>query len=927
LNGRSAFGALRGPTADGARRLELSATNQLRRGSNRLTATAVMYDGRTQTITQSFHLDRGRDIAGIRLLGPAQVGRRVRLDAALSRLVAGRLNASSVRWALIRKPAKSRIAIPSRGVRIAWTPDVPGDYIVRVTVASGARASSAVRTVSATYPYPLVPLNSIDSGTPSALAIGSDRYPVAGALQVNVLSRNNLESLGGKGFDATSDGISAMGSYLKALPDTDLVFVTHPSTSPPVSYSDLDALNTALGYIGGSYPGSWQLYMPGCWAGGADYCSQNSTGWYRLPGQPPIGSFSIAGVPGMTVGQAWRATAAQTHSTEGRITGYLSVGVPAETGGLSSYVITGGADQYVPVDTCASGGDSNECAIRVGNQTFAPTPGANGFNVVTLDRTTLAPIAHVTATSMSQLTNVLTHLATLPVGRQLNPEFIDDQRIVVIQSVGTGILPPSSANPYADLDQFGATPELFKAASTTGGGYAMVGVANNLPWHGTADESSPVASAGQNGTLRAILSRQRDSEYTPSAGGPDGQINLDLYTIMYQNPTPWPYADDPALAYIANNLKPLGGQNLNSDVRSSYTNTNIGWSDEADDLSRMTCTDVQQCGPNFDAVKAQLISEFQDVDIIENHFIPNLLKPLDDPQDVNVQAVYDQIKNTVNPPPAQDTNFGFLGMLVDVSNLASAVAFAAGQDQAGIALGLISAAGEYATDFTTTNDGDSSATITDTVNDLDEQLDAQQTAYKEELYDLQDILVSDVGKLETVADDAATNPDWAWDPAKNFAAAVNTLTASTVSQSYSALLPLTWSMFNLKPDNVTQTTSDDVNTYECGLDPKPFAPALPANQLHAVTSVTSQQAVESQVWTFANIDTKTFRAGDDFVTLPDGSLTDTLTSTVVDSGAFQYLPQWIRTTYNPPGWTVCLAETQGAHNPPAIPHADAAANQ
>ena len=68
----------------------------------------------------------------------------------------------------------------------------------------------------------------------------------------------------------------------------------------------------------------------------------------------------------------------------------------------------------------------------------------------------------------------------------------------------------------------------------------MVGVANNLPWHGTADESSPDASAQQNGKLRVILSRERDSEYTPSAGGADGQINLDLYTIMYQNPTPWP---------------------------------------------------------------------------------------------------------------------------------------------------------------------------------------------------------------------------------------------------------------------------------------------------------------------------------------------------------------------------------------------------
>jgi hypothetical protein len=37
------------------------------------------------------------------------------------------------------------------------------------------------------------------------------------------------------------------------------------------------------------------------------------------------------------------------------------------------------------------------------------------------------------------------------------------------------------------------------------------------------------------------------------------------------------------------------------------------------------------------------------------------------------------------------------------------------------------------------------------------------------------------------------------------------------------------------------------------------------------------------------------------VTVPHQSLTDNLTSTNTLTGAFQYLPEWIRTTYNPPG--------------------------
>jgi|GEM_PF-5271993 len=77
-----------------------------------------------------------------------------------------------------------------------------------------------------------------------------------------------------------------------------------------------------------------------------------------------------------------------------------------------------------------------------------------------------------------------------------------------------------------------------------------------------------------------------------------------------------------------------------------------------------------------------------------------------------------------------------------------------------------------------------------------------------------------------------------------------------------------------------------------------FGSALPANQLHAVTSVASQQPV-SQVWTFANIYGNFAHDGTD-ITVPDQSLTNDLTSTNTLTGAFQYLPQWIRTTYKPP---------------------------
>jgi hypothetical protein len=89
------------------------------------------------------------------------------------------------------------------------------------------------------------------------------------------------------------------------------------------------------------------------------------------------------------------------------------------------------------------------------------------------------------------------------------------------------------------------------------------------------------------------------------------------------------------------------------------------------------------------------------------------------------------------------------------------------------------------------------------------------------------------------------------------------------------------------------------------------------------------------VWSFANINTGNFSYSpaypSDTVVVPSQSLTANLTSTNTLNGAFQYLPQWIRNTYNPPGHVVCSTSQSTnytvAKYPPAIPNAAAARNQ
>jgi hypothetical protein len=951
LNGRDVGDALSPRLgAGGSRRLELSAANGLRWRGNALTVRVVMNDGRAQTVRKRFALDARRNLAGLRLRGAADVGRLVHLDGGSSRVVKGRLDRTALRWSLRRRPAGSHSRIAARGSRAAFKPDIPGRYRVRLTVGSGATEGSATLTVTATYSSLLVPLESIDDGSPPALSIGGTRYPVSpcprcvpapvyNGLQVHVFDRATLEPLDEQGFDTSSSAISALGTYLKGLPNADLVFVTHPSATPSIAASDRAALNTALGYIGGSYPGFWQLDQT-CWAGQTDVCNSNTsvkTGWVDRT-TAAVGSFSVAGVPGMSAGQAWRASAVQSRTREGNISGYLTRGVPAQTGGVNSYVIVAGADQFAQVDTCASGGPS-QCVIQVGDQTFAPDPGVvNGFNVVTLDRTTLAPINHATVTSVGQMESVVAYEPSghLQAGRQLTPNSLDDQKVLIVQSIGNGSLTSAGTDTmYPYIDWFGGTPELFKAAIPGGVPYAMVGVADDPPWHGTARESSPAVVIGtqvaglQTGRLRAVLSRNRDWLFTPAAGDPYGQTNLDLFSVMYQDPTPWSYVGDPAVAYIGAELS------LPADVRSAYTNANVDFASKAAILASLTCTDTAACGSNFDAVKKQLLNEFDWVESARS-LIANLQYPFvvdQQSQPLNVEDVYNEISATVKPPPTKGTSFDFLTMFLDVANLAESVAFAAGEDDAGQALGLVASSGQFAADTTSDTDGDSADTVDGEVQQLDEQLASEQISYVEALDNLGALLVTDAGKLQTVGVSVGTDPTWSWNEGTSLSESITALNATSRASSYAALLPPTWGVWNLKGAGQSPPSSDDVKKYVCaGWSSGPvaiWANTAAGNQMHGVYSTDT-----TEVWTFSNLYNLSNGGFSDApyknVTIPSQSLTDNINSTNTLSGAFQYLPQWVRSTYNPPAGVDCTyvpGYPSVAWTPPVIPHADTARTQ
>ena len=134
-----------------------------------------------------------------------------------------------------------------------------------------------------------------------------------------------------------------------------------------------------------------------------------------------------------------------------------------------------------------------------------------------------------------------------------------------------------------------------------------------------------------------------------------------------------------------------------------------------------------------------------------------------------------------------------------------------------------------------------------------------------------------------------------------------------------------WSGYNLTPDFVTQTSSNDVTAVSCAPPYQNYAfhSALSQNQFHATTSMTGNGGAVDQVWTFAEPLNLGVWSLDNFyvnrtATLPNTSLTDYIYGQYATGheqqngtyyyGADQNAPEWWRDTYNPPGFVQCNAQ-------------------
>ena len=866
-----------------------------------------------------------------------------------------------------------------RRARRSWWAGLAAAAVVAASLASASTASAAAPAAApssadcngAASPEPLVPFNTIAySGTPAVAGVQVGPMlcpdPDGQAVQVVVLDSTTLRLVSNHGYSTSQ--FADLGSDLHGLPNSDLVFVTHPGNQPALPSDTLTQLDTSLGAIGGNLGAQWSFGQnttaTGCSSLNTSYCEYGGTTWQR--GALSGSSFTVIGLPGMAAGQAWRETAAQNHTPDGRITGYLEKGTlltGGSNGGPERYTVVNGPDPYVAVDTCIDPADPDNlndpwCAVKVGGQTYPAESGVNGLHVVELDRTTLGLIANRTVTSAADLNSMFgtSWLPVPPVAHFINPtNFLNDQRVVIIQSVGGGKLSGTlAATALQAIDQLGGTVDYLADAVTQGCRYALVGAATDIPWHATtsAESSTAMVKPGQpcsdpdqetpdlpTGHVYGVLQRDRDGLYTPSAADAVGPTNVDLYQILYQPATAWPYAGDTTdLKYIADNI----GLSGYPDVRSAYTDTDfkLSWGNLRSDLKDLTCppTPPKQtgtCDPNsFDNLKNELLDEFAWVPLVYS-LTDNLRAPYEQAGETgfDVKTITNQIVSSIPVPPDQTTTMQWLKIFTGVMSIAQNVAGLVNPVAARV-FGILGGASTVATYLMQKPGGGPADSVTTAADNLGGQLENQQLAYLEWVNNAQDILLSDYGRLSAVGTAIGGDASWKW-TGSTTNDLITALKAGTRASAYSALLPVAWGGYNLKavtagsqgplpnpanPDDVTKFGCSEYyelitegNNYEGVNTTHPFKNALPQNQFHSVNGFNGQTgAVLKEVLTFA---TAVSGFTDDqypAATVPGSDLTNDIygaDSTNPQAGAYQYEASWWRSTYNPPSHATCAQLT------------------
>ncbi|MEO8969434.1 MAG: hypothetical protein ABI355_17680 [Solirubrobacteraceae bacterium] len=839
----------------------LSASHGLRFGANRV-STMVLdpHAGRYVSSTQIVTVSRSRPLAAAGRDQLVARGARVRLDGGRS-LVTRRGMGLRYRWRLVLTPPGSHARLDAAtSRRPLLVPDLPGVYRVDLAVTqvrmgtsarrgsvagvaagtgAGTAAVGATSTpdqvqITAQPPTPFidgVDTQATDGHGHPGIQIGPSFYPNPSpggtATQVLTLDRTTLQPTGpGNAYtDGTDDpqtGVAALLGQIQGEGTGQLVIIAQPDTAHvPIAPGStqparIQAFNQIVNLLGGAGFATADL-------------SASTT------------ALSVIGVPYADANSGWQKTDALR----------------------GSFTLSGGNYAFSP--TYYRFKTASETSAYDHTMSFPDLPsgdsepnvqfnaGAAGFHVVILDHDSLRVRANQFAELDHQYGPTQGGLTLL---HSLLTQAIGSGDIVFVQSVGTinpvGLDPnfgPAWNRVAQDMVSLGANLGVFNGIN---GSYAFIGAAG-LPPSEVAEVSSAVPGQPNPAQLQGYLAVDRQGRYHAVLPDATGAANLDLYKLIHQPATPWPYTTGPdaagygaALQYITNQL---GFSKYGPDIRAAYY---------LDDNFDFTTEDSQLAGlsypggnPGFtstelDNLKVELPNEFallkQAKDLFDSYKEPFLRAQGGEQTDLQTLAA--QIYTALKPSASANVAFTIVSALV---NGALLVVAPYTEPLAQAVIGAVTTAVSLAGPLADAADGSPAPDLVQAkAAQFSATVGSSYAANATAMDALRDVTISDYGKLTAAATDSK-DPRWA---------ASSTTIANTTSrlqlaarQSFyggllSAAFPQVQYMSTLNPD-------PKFGPGECFSDfdhlPRTawtrILGALPGNQF-------SQTLPEYQIWSF-----------------------------------------------------------------------------
>jgi hypothetical protein len=827
------------------RSITLTADDGLRPGRNviRVEALDPTAGGYTQRRLQVW-MPAGTPVAGAGVARRVKAGRVIRFSAGAS--VAATPGTRLVyRWTLVSWPRGSRARLQAASTaRPYLRPDVPGRYVVRVTVsevpvsgshatvvrdellcsqAAGASATTGVSAAVAAGPIG-VPIDTIagDHGAPGvqigdANTTGAQFYAApdpSEALQLLVLNRSTLALIQDVSYANSATDAANLAVAVKRLPASDLVIITKPrfevnnAANPDGNPANGDptaaaSINQALAAIGVSAVPATTSTTAGC----------NDEG--------NCSTFSAVGVPGIPAGQG---------DVNPGLPGVTSMGVAV--GDLHGYLredLAGSDYKFVDVERVpftVGDGDADPAVVTVGSD----EPGSElprttytsdklsgpGFFVVVLNAGSLKPVYQGTYPDTVQGV----HGLGLAVGIYGTSPAANT--LVLVRSIGA-VSRVGDANGAWDflanrLQALGASKYYLDALDgKTSGTYAQVGPYGTpgypSPW---TEVASHEASGG--GALSGLLARNPLGEFYPADPYPRGlkdparPLAGSLSGLQSLPTAAWPdrgtSGDQAVLGCIAAHIDPNGG--LRTPIEDDYTNQNLkgDWSGWASTLrqSDAYATFSSQCKDrpsfsqdDFDAVRDQLVREWTAVPRVWQ-LVSSLQSPLIDDQGnaAEIASIGAAVNADVGTG-SQQANFDGTGLTIDLLLLADAIP---GTDEIGIPLGALASGLGLIQDLDLNSDGSEAlADVSAPAADLGATLARRYATEIIGLSQVGDILVTNWPMLQTAAQNAGdtTNAvaDWSWTTATAKQAADGLLLA-TRQQAFKTLFPLRYQLYRLQ---------------------------------------------------------------------------------------------------------------------------------